>query len=152
LSRSGCADAAAAIFRCIEELSCDGTGDYRDVCDGVAEHAEDVCEGDETIDEPPAPPTAGQTVCRSGSGSSLNDAARPAGPSPIGVVCDQTWSDCSDGSEYRVSCADHQGTGVAACSCIVDGVVRGGYEDSTSCDVAAIPELLNESCGWSLAF
>jgi hypothetical protein len=54
-----------------------------------------------------------------------------------------------------VSCVDHQGTGTVVCSCIVDGIVTGGFgggEICTAVTEGGAAAISNAECGWSLAY
>jgi hypothetical protein len=52
---------------------------------------------------------------------------------------------------------DHQGTGSVVCSCIVDGVVVGGFDGGGICVPSTALEnedtgIINAECGWNLAY
>lgn len=64
--------------------------------------------------------------------------------------CDQRWEGCSDSNVYRVHCVPQEltaGQAGLACGCLVNGRVRGFFEDS-GCPLSQ--ETVNEGCNWSI--
>jgi hypothetical protein len=62
------------------------------------------------------------------------------------VTCEEGRMGCADGHDYSWICArDSQGQ--RACSCLIDGHTKGGFEPVMDC-----PDLstVNTGCGWAL--
>lgn len=78
----------------------------------------------------------------------------PTGPNE--ELCDNQFSDCTDGHEYRVFCGTDTDSQVK-CYCVFDGKAQVVFENATLVESGTAPDgacfnvaLLNQSCGWSL--
>jgi hypothetical protein len=154
-----CESLASALLDCVDRSSCEEILSGDDLCD-PEQQALETCSGSSGRDDNAKDSNgtsgfgvAGPAVsCQAGIGAV---AENPGGETPPGVACDNQWLECSDGHDYRVSCVDHQGTGTVVCSCIVDGIVTGGFgggEICTAVTEGGAAAISNAECGWSLAY
>ena len=56
--------------------------------------------------------------------------------------CTVTWTGCSDGKEYEVSCTE------GTCACIVNDVDTGSFDTDTPCSDDAFHREVNDGCDW----
>lgn len=177
-----CAAAANDALDCMAVLDCVGVDKLRsngDTCGVKA--AMELCPGEDSAVTVAAPtPIAVPTSAMGGASGEVGGVAGSVGtgaaptvtcgtgsgggkaPTPgiaLGPnedLCDQQYSGCSDGHEYRVFCGTNAES-VVKCYCVFDGKAQVIFEDPDfSLDVPANNacfnvDLANQRCGWSLS-
>ncbi len=129
-----CAELGIAYLGCISAMACQALTGSTPPCAPDSSVQAAACS---------PPPPAGSVSCPQGWGTGSS------GPSttPGALVCEEQWEACTDGHVYRISCYS-TGSAELSCSCLVDGVVKGGFAASGSCPLLGG---VNAGCGWQLA-
>lgn len=69
------------------------------------------------------------------------------GPDDKTLSCDQTYSECSDGKTYRVTCESVVGSGASTCQCYIDDeAVSAAVNLPDECPVDE--EQVRAACQW----
>jgi len=143
-----CVTLGQGIEDCLTNLrTCDelGTTDDCDPSNASYEH----CAGTPSDSKPPS--VAAPVYCDGSSGSESGGFAPSMNGQPSQLVfCDIEYDNCSDGSDYRVSC--HPLDGTLVCNCFRDGTVSGVAFTPGENLCLGNYELtdLNGPCGWNI--
>jgi hypothetical protein len=123
-------------LNCALAAGCDALGS--DPCGPVYDFLADVCGAPSPspfellVPEVMPPPDVDGAFCAEESVTE--------GPN---VPCDHLFDSCNDGRQYRVSC--FQSSDTIACSCIIDGLVQGGFLGA-ECPLDI--DIINDGCGF----
>ena len=138
-----CAQFGLDLVSCLNNASCNDIANNSQICDPNA--------------------TAEAVACGSGAGSDASAGANPTGPAvscqsggglatagnvPIGsIICDNSYTACSDGHTYEFSCVN-QGNNQLGCTCYLDSTSQATFiTTGTTCPSV---QIVDAACGWQL--
>jgi hypothetical protein len=141
-----------AILDCLASAKC--SGDSKDIC-RTEEVAFKECGSEDHATPPPSAtdlpgpaPTGDAFSVACEMQGTIGSKTPPGTILPPGEVsCESYFQGCSDGSRYSIECRVTEGSNLA-CSCLVDGVVRGTFSETTCPQLAGDA---NVRCGWYLS-